>query len=278
MPHGHGEVGLRSPAFRRTDDAEISRTLGVRSAPRRDCGLSRGRESCGGTWARSSEPPDDERRAPGRRAVDPLPYEGTVVARHLDACLPAADGWRIRRLFELVEAEPVPERGEAYGRMSGAASPPPAGAAAARWRLVFAPRAWRLRSARGDRARGIPRRRISRGPEPAGRDGLANPGTVLLVTCAITGALGDRLIELSTPRRRGRAESDRAARGSSSRNGSTADRRRRRAGSLESSRISNACCWSVSRRVTRIDGEPGSLRRKARRRGAFKIRVLARGA
>jgi hypothetical protein len=69
-------------------------------------------------------------------------YEGDrVVARHLDACLPCRGRMAgIRRLFDLVEAEPVPERGEAYGRdvwrRIAARLPerPRPG-----WRLVFAP-------------------------------------------------------------------------------------------------------------------------------------------
>jgi hypothetical protein len=69
-------------------------------------------------------------------------YEGDrAVARHLEACLPCRGRLAgIRRLFELVEAEPVPERGEAYGRdvwrRIAARLPerPRPG-----WRLVFAP-------------------------------------------------------------------------------------------------------------------------------------------
>ena len=69
-------------------------------------------------------------------------YEGDrSVARHLDACLPCQGRMAgIRRLFELVEAEPVPERGETYGRdvwrRIAARLPerPRPG-----WRLVFAP-------------------------------------------------------------------------------------------------------------------------------------------
>ena len=69
-------------------------------------------------------------------------YEGDrSVARHVEACLPCRGRMAgIRRLFELVEAEPVPERGEAYGRdvwrRIAARLPerPRPG-----WRLVFAP-------------------------------------------------------------------------------------------------------------------------------------------
>jgi hypothetical protein len=79
--------------------------------------------------------PDDER-------LILFHYEGDrSVARHLDACLPCRGRMAgIRRLFELVEAEPVPERGEAYGRdvwrRIAARLPerPRPG-----WRLVFAP-------------------------------------------------------------------------------------------------------------------------------------------
>ena len=79
--------------------------------------------------------PDDER-------LILFHYEGDrSVARHLDACLPCQGRMAgIRRLFELVEAEPVPERSEAYGRdvwrRVAARLPerPRRG-----WRLVFAP-------------------------------------------------------------------------------------------------------------------------------------------
>lgn len=79
--------------------------------------------------------PDDER-------LILFHYEGDrSVARHLDACLPCRGRMAgIRRLFDLVEAEPVPERGEAYGRdvwrRIAARLPerPRPG-----WRLVFAP-------------------------------------------------------------------------------------------------------------------------------------------
>ena len=79
--------------------------------------------------------PDDER-------LILFHYEGDrSVARHLDACLPCRGRMAgIRRLFELVEAEPVPERGDAYGRdvwrRIAARLPerPRPG-----WRLVFAP-------------------------------------------------------------------------------------------------------------------------------------------
>jgi hypothetical protein len=79
--------------------------------------------------------PDDER-------LILFHYEGDrSVARHLDACLPCRGRMAgIRRFFDLVEAEPVPERGEAYGRdvwrRIAARLPerPRPG-----WRLVFAP-------------------------------------------------------------------------------------------------------------------------------------------
>ena len=83
----------------------------------------------------SAAHPDDER-------LILFHYEGDrSVARHLDACLPCRGRMAgIRRLFDLVEADPVPERGEEYGRdvwrRIAARLPerPRPG-----WRLVFAP-------------------------------------------------------------------------------------------------------------------------------------------
>ena len=82
----------------------------------------------------SARHPDDER-------LILFHYEGDrAVARHLDACLPCQGRMAgMLRLFELVEAEPVPERGEAYGRdvwrriASRLPERPRPG-----WRLVFA--------------------------------------------------------------------------------------------------------------------------------------------
>jgi hypothetical protein len=77
-------------------------------------------------------------------------YEGDrTVARHLQECLPCRGRLSgIRKLFDLVEAEPVPERGEAYGRdvwrRIAARLPerPRPG-----WRLAFAPRGLALTGA-----------------------------------------------------------------------------------------------------------------------------------
>lgn len=83
----------------------------------------------------SARHPDDER-------LILFHYEGDrSVARHLDACLPCQGRMAgIRRLFELVEAEPVPERGEAYGgdvwrRIAPRLPERPRPV----WRLAFAP-------------------------------------------------------------------------------------------------------------------------------------------
>jgi hypothetical protein len=80
--------------------------------------------------------PDDER-------LILFHYEGDrSVARHLDACLPCRGRMAgIRRLFELVEAEPVPERGEAYGRdvWRRIAARLPERPPRPGWRLAFAP-------------------------------------------------------------------------------------------------------------------------------------------
>lgn len=69
-------------------------------------------------------------------------YEGDAsVARHLDECLPCRERLAgIRRLLELVEADPVPERGETYGRdvwRRIAARVPERTRSG--WRLVFTP-------------------------------------------------------------------------------------------------------------------------------------------
>jgi hypothetical protein len=79
---------------------------------------------------------------PGDERLILFHYEGDrAVARHLAECLPCRGRMAgIRRLFDLVEAEPVPDRGEAYGRdvwrriqARLPERPRPA------WRLVFAP-------------------------------------------------------------------------------------------------------------------------------------------
>jgi len=79
--------------------------------------------------------PDDER-------LILFHYEGDrSVARHLEACLPCQGRMAgIRRLFELVEAEPVPERGEAYGQdVWRRIAPRLPERPRPGWRLVFAP-------------------------------------------------------------------------------------------------------------------------------------------
>lgn len=79
--------------------------------------------------------PDDER-------LILFHYEGDrSVARHLDACLPCQGRMAgIRRLFELVEAEPVPERGEAYGRdVWRRIAPRLPERPRPGWKLIFAP-------------------------------------------------------------------------------------------------------------------------------------------
>jgi hypothetical protein len=79
--------------------------------------------------------PDDER-------LILFHYEGDrSLARHLDACLPCQERMAgIRRLLELVEAEPVPERGEAYGRdVWRRIAPRLPERPRPGWRLVFAP-------------------------------------------------------------------------------------------------------------------------------------------
>jgi len=83
----------------------------------------------------SARHPDDER-------LILFHYEGDrSVARHLDACLPCQGRMAgIRRLFELVEAEAVPERGEAYGQdVWRRIAPRLPERPRPGWRLVFAP-------------------------------------------------------------------------------------------------------------------------------------------
>ena len=144
-------------------------------------------------------------------------YEGDrSVARHLDACLPCqARMAGIRRLFELVEAEPVPDRGEAYGRdvwrRIAARLPerPRPG-----WRLVFAPPRLAFAGALAAIAlAAFLAGRISRRPEPPAAATVSQARErILLVT------VGDHLersqtvlIELlHTPGEGPVAESDRA--------------------------------------------------------------------
>ena len=158
----------------------------------------------------SAAHPDDER-------LILFHYEGDrSVARHLDACLPCRGRMAgIRRLFELVEAEPVPERGEAYGRdvwRRIAARLPER--PRPRWRLVLAPPRLAFAGALAAIAlAAFLAGRISRGPEPpAAATVLQTRERILLVT------VGDHLersetvlIELlHAPAQGPVAESDRA--------------------------------------------------------------------
>ena len=158
----------------------------------------------------SAAHPDDER-------LILFHYEGDrSVARHLDACLPCRGRMAgIRRLFELVEAEPVPERGEAYGRdvwrRIAARLPerPRPG-----WRLVLAPPRLAFAGALAAIAlAAFLAGRISRGPEPPAAATVSQTRErILLVT------VGDHLersetvlIELlHAPAQGPVAESDRA--------------------------------------------------------------------
>ena len=154
--------------------------------------------------------PDDER-------LILFHYEGDrSVARHLDTCLPCRGRMAgIRRLFELVEAEPVPERGEAYGRdvwRRIAARLPER--PRPDWRLVFAPPRLAFAGALAAIAlAAFLAGRISRSPEPPAAPTVSQTRErILLVT------VGDHLersqtvlIELlHAPAEGPVAESDRA--------------------------------------------------------------------
>jgi len=144
-------------------------------------------------------------------------YEGDrVVARHLDECLPCRGRMAgIRSLFELVEAEPVPERGEAYGRdVWRRIAPRLPERPRPGWRLVFAPPRLAFSGALAAIAlAAFLAGRISRSPEPPAAATVSQTRErILLVT------VGDHLersqtvlIELlHAPAEGPAAESDRA--------------------------------------------------------------------